>query len=182
MGQSLSFNHPPPPVRLATHRQSLKRVYRYIRLTFVIPIFIYFIQFTLLLSIWRYSEETEEAKRSVSVSLPASPSIRRRAVTPDESAAAAGRVPLSSFESVLKNLEEFAQHQWPTWAKRRGWSTDVNPSELAGGSSSSITDDGSGRVVQVDKDKWVFLRHRKKGTPSISPVVIIKTINHPIHG
>lgn len=72
---------------------------------------------------------------------------------------------------MLKNFEEFAQHQWPTWAKRRGWIADVGPDPATTSAASSSTDDGSGRVVQVDKDKWVFLRNRKKCTPSISLVV-----------
>lgn len=119
-----------------------------------------------------FSEESQDGKRSISVSLPASPSIRRRAVSADpqhEQLESPSKVPLS-FESMLKNFEEFAQHQWPTWAKRRGWIADVGP-EAPSSSSVTTTDDGSGRVVQVDKDKWVFLRHRKKCSPSISPVV-----------
>ena len=104
-----------------------------------------------------------------SISLPASPSFRRRAVSADpqqEQCESPSKSPLS-FDSMLKNFEEFAQHQWPTWAKRRGWIADtetVNPSIVA-------ADDGSGRVIQVNKDKWIFLRPRKKCASSISPIV-----------
>ena len=125
------------------------------------------------------SDETEDGKRTISLSLPASPSIRRRAVSVDPPESPSKVQQPLSFESMLKNLEEFAQHQWPTWAKRRGWVADIAPADSAAAASSSSTvtctgsDDGSGRVVQVDKDKWVFLRHRKKCTPSISPVVCL---------
>jgi hypothetical protein len=70
---------------------------------------------------------------------------------------------------MLKNFEEFAQHQWPTWAKRRGWIADIAPETV--NPSTVATDDGSGRVIQVDKDKWIFLRPRKKCATSISPMV-----------
>lgn len=77
---------------------------------------------------------------------------------------------------MIKNFEEFAQHQWPTWAKRRGWVTDPDQTSEAPASLMTTSDDGSGRVVQVDKDKWVFLRHRKKCTPSLSPVVRVNCL------
>ncbi|XP_032796041.2 uncharacterized protein LOC116932358 [Daphnia magna] len=147
MGQSLSLSsHQPPSNRLVSpnsHR-SLKRV---------------------------HSEEARDGKRS-SVSLPASPSFRRRAVSADpqqEQPESPTKSPLS-FDSMLKNFEEFAQHQWPTWAKRRGWIADIAPEAVI--PSTVTTDDGSGRVIQVDKDKWIFLRPRKKCSTSISPVSV----------
>lgn len=111
---------------------------------------------------------------STSRSLPTSPSVRKR---------------LSDsygLESVLKNLEELAQQhtnqlQWPTWVRRRGWfasnqagTGQPSAAEVAAPPSAAVVDDGSGRMVQVDKDKWVFQRHRKKaGPPTLfSPVVI----------
>ncbi|EFX69209.1 hypothetical protein DAPPUDRAFT_113881 [Daphnia pulex] len=146
MGQSLSLNnHQPPNSRLTSptsHRQSLKRV---------------------------HSEEVGDGKRT-SISLPASPSFRRRAVSADpqhEQLESPSKSPLS-FDSMLKNFEEFAQHQWPTWAKRRGWIADIAPETVS--PSTVATDDGSGRVIQVDKDKWIFLRPRKKCAISISPM------------
>ena len=77
----------------------------------------------------------------------------------------------------MKNFEEFAQHQWPTWAKRRGWIAEFpgNPPAAASAppaadleaisasaASASGSDADSGRVVQLDKDKWVFQRRRSK--------------------
>jgi hypothetical protein len=71
-----------------------------------------------------------------------------------------------TLESVLKNFEEFAQHQWPTWAKRRGWIA-----EFPDASQPQEADD-SGRVVQLDKDKWVFQRRRKK--TELPPIDLVR--------
>ena len=80
-----------------------------------------------------------------------------------------------TLESVLKNFEEFAQNQWPTWAKRRGFGGATVAAEFAEPtpkpppptpppppppSPTPPTSSSSGRVVQLDKDKWVFQRHR----------------------
>lgn len=123
------------------------------------------------------SEQIDDgaAALSTSRSLPTSPSVRKRLYD-------AASTPLMGFESVLKNLEELAQHggqiQWPTWVRKRGWFSDPSAQPRATSPVASVSaqlpipEEGSGRVVQIDKDKWVFQRHRKKCvSPSISPVV-----------
>ena len=92
-----------------------------------------------------------------------------------------------SLESMMKNFEKFAQHQWPTWAKRRGWIAEfpAEATSTAGGAAAAAGDssDDGARVVQLDKDKWAFQRKRKNyansssDTPTPSP-----TVNSSISG
>lgn len=181
MGQTLSSNNNSSSSaaahtssRLMTSpsplRQSLKRVYRLV--TFI---FLFRERYECTIVLLFSSVNLDDKKRNSSCSLPASPSVHKRL---GETQAPESPTKMSiTLESVLKNFEEFAQHQWPLWAKRRGWVTEL-PAETATSTSlaAPVADEnnGSGRVVQVDKDKWVFHRHRglgKKSEPSASPVV-----------
>jgi len=121
-----------------------------------------------------YSQELEEAKLTNSRSLPGSPTGGRRRPVGGESP----EMQLS-LESMMKNFEKFAQHQWPTWAKRRGWIAEfpAEATSTAGGAAAAAGDssDDGARVVQLDKDKWAFQRKRKNyansssDTPTPSP-------------
>ena len=133
-----------------------------------------------------YSESSGERRCATSLSLPASPAVLKRLESSDSgttpsttvstandseslassSASSTAKMPLT-LESVLKNFEEFAQHQWPTWAKRRGWIAEFPDS-----SAQAPEADDSGRVVQLDKDKWVFQRRRKK--TELPPIDLVR--------
>lgn len=95
-----------------------------------------------------FSQELDEARLTNSRSLPGSPTVTKRRLS-DVGDAESPETQLS-LESMMKNFEKFAQHQWPTWAKRRGWvASDV------------VVHDDADRVVHLEKDKWIFQRKRK---------------------
>ena len=73
---------------------------------------------------------------------------------------------------MMKNFEKFAQHQWPTWAKRRGW---IANDAMAHDNTAAGADDAD-RVVQLEKDKWIFQRKRKShSSAATTPTVIHNT-------
>ena len=115
-----------------------------------------------------YSQELDEARLTNSRSLPGSPTVTKRRLS-DVGDAESPETQLS-LESMMKNFEKFAQHQWPTWAKRRGWvASDV------------VVHDDADRVVHLEKDKWIFQRKRKShSSAATTPTVIHFNQNNSI--
>jgi len=99
-----------------------------------------------------FSQELDEARLTNSRSLPGSPTLTKRRLS-DVCDAESPESQLS-LESMMKNFEKFAQHQWPTWAKRRGWVANDEAVH-------DDADDDADRVIQLEKDKWIFQRKRK---------------------
>ena len=111
-----------------------------------------------------YSQELDEARLTNSRSLPGSPTLTKRRLS-DVCDAESPESQLS-LESMMKNFEKFAQHQWPTWAKRRGWVANDEAVH-------DDADDDADRVIQLEKDKWIFQRKRKShSSAATTPTVI----------